>query len=67
MYYVSITAVLHECLDLLQSSQSCLASEGVWAEETMEDGMCQPTKMTASDFSELGTSTVQVRNPNMPA
>ena len=68
MHYVLVTAVLREYLDSLQSSQSCVADKGTSDdEETMEDGMCQPTEMAASDYSEFGTGTVQVRNPNMPA
>ena len=64
----SVTAVLHECFDLLQSLRSCVADKGTSEdEETMEDGTCQPTKLAASDFSELVTGSVQVRNPNMPA
>jgi len=53
-----------ECFDLLQSSRSCVADKGTSDdEETMEDGMCQPTKVAASYISNI----VWVRNPNMPA
>lgn len=68
MYYFSVTAFLREFFYILQSSQSCVADKGTSDdEETMEDGMCQPSKVAASDFSELGTGSVQVRNLNMPA
>ena len=51
-----------ECFDLLQSSQSCVADKGTSDdEETMEDGMCQPTKVAASYISILDQAWV--RNP----
>ena len=55
-----------ECFDLLQSSRSCVADKGTSDdEETMEDGMCQPTIVVSSDASQLFRAWV--RNPNMPA
>ena len=68
MYYFSVTAVVHECFDILQSTRSCVADKGTSDnEETMEDEMCQPSEMAASSSSELGTGAVQVRDLNMPA